>query len=165
MSLALERILGRQGENPMAYLDLVFRYTMARLGQREEAEDIAIETVQALPNPCYRRDLKLYMLGMARRKIADRLRRMRATLPIHEHEATTRFDGQSDQTAMIHSVLHSLNEDHREALTLKYIVGMTSTEIGRLVGKRADAVDSMLQRARDAFAREWALLTSDEVIL
>ena len=80
MSLAIDWIFTRRGVDPMDFLDDVFRYSYARLGQREEAEDVAIEVVQALPNPCKRRDLRVYMLGMARRKIADRFRRARPTL-------------------------------------------------------------------------------------
>ena len=51
MSLALDWLRTRNGEDPMGYLDTVFRYAMARLNQREEAEDIAIEVVQAYKCP------------------------------------------------------------------------------------------------------------------
>jgi RNA polymerase sigma-70 factor (ECF subfamily) len=164
MSLAIDWLWTRSGEDPMIHLDGVFRYAMARIGQREEAEDIAIEVVQALPNPCFRRDLRAYMIGMARRKVADRLRRARPVAEAREADLAVRFDGQADESALVASAMAQLSADHREVLALKYVAGMTSAEIGRIVGKRAEAIDSMLQRAREAFSQAWQSLASDEVI-
>ncbi len=165
MSLALDWLRTRDGEDPMGHLDAVFRYAMARLGNREEAEDIAIEVVQALPNPCYRRDLRLYMVGMARRKVIDRLRRIRPVSEALETDASERFDGRSDDVTLIGQTLALLSADHREAITLKYVIGLSSAEIGKLLGRRSEAVDSLLQRARTAFSQEWTQLTSEEVKL
>ena len=165
MSLALDWLRTRNGEDPMGYLDTVFRYAMARLNQREEAEDIAIEVVQALPNPCYRRDLRLYMVGMARRKIVDRLRRLRPVVVVREEDATVRFDTRSDDASLIAQAMSALSADHREAVALKYVVGLSSAEIAQVLGRRPEAVDSLLQRARAAFGQEWTRLTSEEVNL
>jgi|SRR5579862_3394621 len=163
MSLALDWLRPRNAEDPMVYYAEVFRYALTRLGNREDAEDIAIEVVQALPNPCFRRDLKIYMLGVARRKSISLLRRSRPAMEIRDHEAAVRFDDRSDQAAMVGQVLGAISLEHRDVLTLKYMAGLTSAEIGKVTGKRADAVDSMLQRARDAFAEAWTLLSGDEV--
>ena len=154
MSLALEGILG-DGEDPMRHLDDVFRYAMARLGQREEAEDVAIEVVQSLPNPCRRRELRAYMVGMARRKVADRLRRRRPTVEVREDDAVGRFDGAFDEAATVAAAMARLGAEHRELLTLKYVLGFTSEEIGRALGKKPGAVDSALQRARAGFETVW----------
>lgn len=139
----------------MRYLDDVFRYARTRLGDREEAEDVAIEVVQSLPNPCYRRELRAYMVGMARRKIADRLRRRRPMAVLQEADVVGRFDASADQAAQLSRVLAKLSPEHREMLTLKYAFGFSSAEIGLALGKRPDAVDSGLQRARAAFERVW----------
>jgi RNA polymerase sigma-70 factor, ECF subfamily len=139
----------------MRHLDDVFRYAMARLGSREEAEDVAIETVQALPNPCHRRELRAYMVGVARRKIADRLRRRRPTQPVRKADAVVRFDGVADEAATLEAALDRLSPEHRELLVLKYALGFSSEEIGRAIGKRPPAVDSALQRARAAFGAIW----------
>jgi RNA polymerase sigma-70 factor, ECF subfamily len=165
MNLALDWIRPKRGEEPMAFLDDVFRYAYARIGSREDAEDIAIEVVQSLPSPCRKENLRVYMLGMARRKIADRTRRRRATVSINELDATTRFDPASDDAALVGHVLARLGDDHREVLTLKYIVGLSSREIADLIGRQPGAIDSLLQRARDAFAEVWTQLTSEEVPL
>ena len=147
----------------MAYHDDVFRYAMARLNHREDAEDVASEIVQALPNPCYRRDLRPYMIGMARRKVVDHLRRAKDTVPIGDVDGAARFDSQADQSAMVGSTLATLSDDHREVLVLKYVVGLSSAEIANVLGKRSEAIDSLLQRARASFGTAWTRITSEEV--
>jgi RNA polymerase sigma-70 factor (ECF subfamily) len=163
MSLAIDWLRGKQGEDPMRYLDEVFRYAAARLGRREDAEDIAIEVVQSLPNPCFKRDLKVYMLGMARRKCIDRMRKHRPSADLRDCDTALRFDSASDEAAIVEMVMRELSDDHREALSLKYIAGLSSAEIGRITGRKPAAVDSMLQRAREAFAEHWTRISSDEV--
>jgi RNA polymerase sigma-70 factor (ECF subfamily) len=139
----------------MAYLDDVFRYAFARLRQREDAEDIAIEVVQSLPNPCNRRDLRVYMIGMARRKVADKLRRSNRSLEQRDTDGSLRFDARADESAMVSMTLAGLSEEYRELLVMKYVTGLSSSEIGGIVGKKASAIDSSLQKARDAFAKQW----------
>lgn len=161
MSLALDWLRPKKGEDPMAFIDDVFRYAFARTRNREEAEDIAIEVVQSLPNPCRKDNLRVYMLGMARRKVADHFRRRRAA-PIHEADTTTRFDSRSDDAALVGATLAMLSDEYREALTLKYIVGLSSQEIAELNGKSPTAIDSLLQRARGGFAEAWEQITGEE---
>jgi RNA polymerase sigma-70 factor (ECF subfamily) len=151
MSLAIDWLRRPPGEDPSKYLDDVFRYAMSRLNQREDAEDIAIEVVQALPNPCSRRDLKLYMIGMARRKVADRLR-TRKTSSLRDEADPDRFDAQSNLAADVSRTMIQLSDLHREVLTLKYIAGLSSREIASILDKSPEAIDSLLQRARQEFA-------------
>ena len=165
MSLAVDWFWTRKGEDPMRYLDDVYRYALVRLGQREDAEDIAIEVVQSLPSPCFRSSLRVYMLGMARRKVVDRLRRSRPQSEWMEADSAVRFDRTSDEATMVGIAMAQLSQDHREVLTLKYVIGLSSAEVGKLVGKNTDAVDSMLQRARSAFEEVWLRISSDEVTL
>lgn len=143
------------GEDPLTYLDDVFRYAMARLGQREDAEDIAIETVQALPNPCYKRELRTYMIGIARRKIVDLLRKGNREQAMLESEGAVRFDSRSDEATMVGQVLQRLTHDHREVLWLKHVEGLTSREIGSIMQRSSEAIDSLLQRAKAAFEETW----------
>jgi len=88
MSLALNWPWTGTGEDPARFLDDIYRYARTRLGSREDAEDLAIEVVQALPAPCRRKDLRVYMIGIARRKLADRLRR--SASPISPHRRVAR---------------------------------------------------------------------------
>lgn len=152
------------GERPEAFLDDVYRYARARLRSREDAEDIACEVVQALPEVCRRGDLRAYMIGMARRKVADRLRKFRETSPLHEVVGASKFDDASDMGTMVGQVLALLGEDQREALTLKYVIGLSSAEMALVLKRRPEAVDSLLQRGRAAFVKQWEALSSEETI-
>ncbi len=163
MSLSFTN-LRSSAEEPLKYLDDVFRYAKARLGNHDDAEDVAIEVVQALPPLCRKDNLRLYMIGMARRKVADTLRRKSAH-PMDSHTRAHAFDRASDEAATVESVLCSLLDDQREALILKYVIGMSSQEVGSIMGRRASAVDSLLQRARDAFEKEWNRIHEPEVNL
>ena len=163
MSLAIDWLGTRKGEDPMVYLDDLYRYVAVRLGSREDAEDIAIEVVQALPNPCRKANLRVYMLGMARRKVVDRLRRKRPSVALYDADVTVRFDRDADEAALVNGVMKTLSDDHREVLSLKYYAGLSSAEIGAMLSKKPEAVDSMLQRARSAFEQSWRQVTGDEV--
>src|SRR5687767_10815197 len=61
------------------YLDDVYRYVARRVAQREEAEDITAETFAAafesLPKFRGQCEPRLWLFGIARRKIADAFRR------------------------------------------------------------------------------------------
>ena len=60
--------------------------------------------------------------------------------------------------------MHGLQPDHREALTLKYINGLSSAEIGRVMGKNPACHRQLAAaRARSGFGEAWLQLTSDEV--
>ena len=103
------------------------------------------------------------MLGMARRKVVDRLRRKRPTVALQEADIAIRFDRDSDEATLVNAVMQTLTDDHREVLTLKYYAGLSSAEIGAMLSKNPEAVDSMLQRARSAFEQSWRQVTGDEV--
>jgi RNA polymerase sigma-70 factor (ECF subfamily) len=49
-------------------------------------------------------------------------------------------------------VLDRLSDDHREALALKYLNDLSVDEIAAVMGRSSAAVNSLLQRAREAFA-------------
>jgi len=152
----------RVGENPLAYLDDVVRYAFVRLGSREEAEDVAMEVFQAafrfrteLPKKL---DPKLYLIGIARRKIADHARRRKrergpATLSLDDPSLGDIGVEQSCQITELLEALEALPELQRDALILKYLHGFTVQEIATLVRKSPQAVNSLLQRGRDALAK------------
>ena len=78
-SLGLKQETAKLCLDPRDYLDDIFRYAYARLGSRDDAEDVAMEVIQSLfrfrseigakENPSF------YLIGITRRKIADHLRK------------------------------------------------------------------------------------------
>lgn len=145
----------------MSHLDSVTRYAFARLGSREEAEDVAMEVFQAafrhrtdLPKKV---DPNLYLIGMTRRKIADHLRSRRRqrggnTISLNEiaHEPATKSDDEG--LLEIVRALDTLPELQRDALILKYLLGFSTVEVAGLIRKSPQAANSLLQRARESLA-------------
>lgn len=150
----------RANADPMRFVDDVYRYSLARTGSKEDAEDIAIEIAQQAPTDLSAEDLKPYMIGMARRKVADYFRdQARRIEP--DFESVSR-SGSVDQMIDVQRALDTVSESHRECLILKYVNGLSSREIGSLLDLSVEAVDSLLQRAKKAFAKEWESMHGEE---
>ena len=145
----------------MHFVDDVYRYALARTGSKEDAEDIAIEVAQQTPTQLSREELRPYMIGMARRKVADYFRSAARRVEngaLLEGLVATPIDTMID----VQRALETVSESHRECLILKYVNGLTSNEIGKLMALNSEAVDSLLQRARKAFANQWEIMHGED---
>jgi len=151
----------RTPDDALEHLDDVVRYAYARLGSHEEAEDVAMEVFQAafrlrsdLPRKA---DPKLYLIGIARRKIADHLRsrnrqRRPGTLSLDDPSIKeAAFDPGAGVVELIEA-LDNLPELQRDVLVLKYLVGCSTDEVASLIKKSPQATNSLLQRARESLA-------------
>ncbi len=160
------------------YLDEVYRYVARRMARREDAEDITAEVFaaafEALPR--FRGDVapRLWLLGIARRKIADSLRRSGRrletswdtlagddTLPVTPPHTTTAHLpdpahalARSEAKRAMRDVLAGLKEEQREALLLKYVEELSVEEVAVVMGRSKAAVNSLLQRARATAFRQ-----------
>jgi RNA polymerase sigma-70 factor (ECF subfamily) len=154
------------------YLDDVFRYVSRRIARREEAEDVTAEVFAAAfaRLPRFRRDCppRLWLLGIARRKVADALRkhgRRRETLASELPSAAAGMDRRTEADtpeealqraealSAVHEALAALKPDQREAILLQYVEGLTIGEIAIVMGRSTGAVNSLLQRARASVFR------------
>ncbi len=146
-------------KDPLVFLDDVVRYAFARLGSKEEAEDVAMEVFHAafqIRSELFdKQDPGIYLIGMARRKVGKYLRdrnrqRGSRTLSLNDPgfgEIPSPFsDGISD----IITALDSIVDIQREVLVLKYVMGFSVVEIGRLIHKSPQATNSLLQRGRES---------------
>lgn len=135
-------------------LDDVYRYCFARLGSREDAEDATMEVFLAVnARPDRLRDAedpRLYLIGIARRKVVDVLRRRRKDRFPPYSERVEPTDG-AERREVVHQALGTLPEIQREVLILKYVQELSVLEIARVVRKSPQAVNSLLQRGRATF--------------
>jgi RNA polymerase sigma-70 factor, ECF subfamily len=158
------------------YLKEVFRYVLRRVPQREEAEDITAQVFAAafVSLPSFRGQCSpyLWLLGIARRKIADALRRResrRETLASELADAAVAADPiwealaavEGPETAIMRSearrvlreLVAGLNPDQREALMLQYVEQLSVADIGVVMGRSTGSVYSLLKRARATLYR------------
>jgi RNA polymerase sigma-70 factor (ECF subfamily) len=154
------------------YLRPVFRHVSRSIENRADAEDVTLEVFTAAFQQLHRFrgecDPYLWLLGIARRKMADHWRRSgrrrerpMAELPEDCSLATapsTGQDGPSDRdaadAAAIRLLVGRLKEDQRVALLLKYVEGLSTAEVAVVMRKSPTAVNSLLQRARARLLRE-----------
>jgi RNA polymerase sigma-70 factor, ECF subfamily len=145
------------------HLAALLAYAQRRLGNRDDAEDVAAEvfgavyaTLHRCPAPDWER---AWLFGIARHKVADALkkRRRRAEVPL---ETITEQAAPLEKDTEMLAFLEALHPEWREALLLKYVEGLSLAEVGRVLGKSEKAVSSLLQRARAA--AQQALQVSEE---
>ena len=158
------------------YRETVFAYAAHRVTDRATAEDIAADVFAAafqslgrcpaLPapdaDPAAPDPAKAWLLGIARRKVADHCRRharrRETTLDLLSHTASSTEQKTQPETTVlqdeagrtIQRIMDGLKPEHKEVLLLKYVEEHSVAEIAPLLGRSEDAVSSLLQRARAA---------------
>ncbi len=154
------------------YLGLVFCYVSRRISRRAEAEDITAEVFVAafamLTSFRGHCEPHLWLLGIARRKVADALRlrsRRKETLAseteLHDGEANALLGHFASQAASpekaaeqaearlhLRALMETLNPAQRETLLLHYIEELSLNEISVVMQRSPQAINSLLQRAR-----------------
>ncbi|MFN3650104.1 MAG: RNA polymerase sigma factor [Armatimonadota bacterium] len=150
-------------------LDLVYRYVSRRVVNREDVADltgeILLHVTAQFPNFRGEGRMESWLFRIAERRLSRSRRRMQrwasvaveALLP--EHEDTVADPAGEDPAAIVQRrerichtirVVQSLPPDQREALLLMYAEGLSQEEIGQVMGRSTEAVNSLLQRARKA---------------
>jgi RNA polymerase sigma-70 factor (ECF subfamily) len=134
----------------------VYRYARFRMMNTQDAEDATMETIHALrkrPGPFLSADNPIHFaIGVCRRKIANIARAARITRLFKKPEPDWTF--RSDTHVAVGQTLERLSPEHREVLALKYFHEFSIDEISALMGRSPAAVNSLLQRARQAFVEK-----------
>ena len=150
------------------YLADVFAYVARRVPDRQEAEDVTAEVFAAafiaLPRRRGSNGPYPWLLGIARRKIADALRhrgrREGRTSALTEETPGAASDlpeaalARQERASLMREMLAALPGDQREALLLHYVEDLPQAEIAVVLGRSPAAVNSLLQRARAAVYRQ-----------
>ena len=162
------------------HLDPLFQFVHWRLGGDEHGvEDLVQETflvaLQRIDGFDGRSSLHTWLCGIAKNKIRDsrRTRRPRSLQDAIE-EADPEIDAILSEVAreplpehvleraetrdLVGATLSSLPPEYAEALVQKYVEGCSVSEIALRRGKGDKAIESLLTRARSAFARVFELL-------
>ncbi|MBB6051452.1 RNA polymerase sigma-70 factor (ECF subfamily) [Armatimonas rosea] len=138
----------------------MYHYALRRLSSTQDAEDVAAEVYVVALETRWHPSLepRPWLLGVARRKVADRLRLRlrRPEAPLQEaHElpcatASPEADAlRAEAVATIRALVRALPELQREALLLQTAEELSVKEIAQVMGKSVSAVNSLLGRARE----------------
>jgi RNA polymerase sigma-70 factor (ECF subfamily) len=143
-------------------LPQVYGYLLPRCGSAVVAEDLTAETFMAAVAASRQgrvADLHVaWLVGVARHKLVDHWRRSareQRNLAVVEQMTDGLDDPWEDHldTAAVHAALARLSAHHRAALTLRYLDGLSVTEVGQHLDRSVHATETLLVRARAALRR------------
>ena len=162
------------------HLDPLYQFVHWRLGGdvhgvEDLVQDTFLVALQRIDGFDGRSSLHTWLCGIAKNKIRD-ARRSRKPRSLQEaiEEADPEIDAilaevareplpehaleRAETRDLVGATLSSLPPEYAEALVQKYVEGRSVSEIAKDRGKGDKAIESLLTRARTAFARVFELL-------
>jgi len=142
------------------FSDEIWRFASSQLTRREDAEDVAMEVFAAafthFTKMAYVEDQRLWLLAVARKKVANVLRKKyrRAEQPLEDDHAAPEHADATELQETVRTGIRALPRLQAEALVLKYVNGLNTIEVSKVIRKSLPATNSLLQRARAAFREE-----------
>lgn len=155
------------GELYERYVDRIYAYLLYRTGSPHDAEDLTQRVFsQALAaleghNP-EAGSAGGWLFTIAHNLLANfyRTRARRPAAPLeaaaHAIDPSLPLEGlEAEEDAhAVRAALARLSADRQHLILLKYVVGLSNAEIGRVLGKSEGAIKSMLRRTLTALRRE-----------
>jgi RNA polymerase sigma-70 factor (ECF subfamily) len=146
------------------YFGRLAAFAFVRTGDRSAAEDIAAATlavaVKRIRSFRYTgAPISAWLFRIARNQTADYLnhRRRRPSVPLEAVEDSV--DGNNDSLGRVEAVsdlrsaFASLKREHQELLALRFIYGLSPTEVAEAMGKSTGSVKVMQHRAAAALKK------------
>jgi RNA polymerase sigma-70 factor, ECF subfamily len=140
----------------------IYAFFTRRVRPVEDAEDLTASTLLAAYENLGKMrgvDPRLFLYGIARRKLADALRRRRTTTTLDDLQPATEVHDSSDTSRALKLAVRALPESQAEALMLHGLEGMGTREIATVMKRSEKSVKALLQRARESL-RSNSLLQS-----
>lgn len=150
----------------------IYRFLMVRVGNVEDAQDLTTQTFMAALDGLrnYREEgtVASWLLGIARNKSLEHLRRTRPQQPLEAALTLMGREPSPEQTVHIQleierviQMFKTMATDRAEALSLRYFSQLSNAEVAGIMGKSEDAVKMLIHRGlRDLRVR---LVTSADV--
>ena len=143
----------------------VYRYIHARVGNREDAEDLTAQVFfEALERwPSYREQGKVaaWLFTIARRRVADYYRQARPSLSLETlpevDDPATPWESlvREEELAHLAHLVNQLDEEDQELLRLRFAAGLTYREMAEVLGRSEAAVKMAVHRLIRRLARMW----------
>jgi RNA polymerase sigma-70 factor, ECF subfamily len=140
-------------------VDRIYRYHLARTGDSEVAEDLTAETYRAaLELRGGYQDLEgppiSWLAGIARRKLADFLRRGNRGRAEQDRQAQWTVSGRPEasealrllEIAQVAQVLRAMPADRAEAVALHFFAGMDVVDVALVMGRSVEVIHKVMER-------------------
>jgi RNA polymerase sigma-70 factor, ECF subfamily len=134
----------------------LYRFFRARVGTDETAEDLASETLlqafRSIERFVWRQiPFGAWLFAIARRVLASHYRRPRLRADPLDHAEPGGHVRDEYLAVEVRDVLGRLSPEHRTALELKYVVGLSGEEAAAAMGRSHAAFRSLLHRAARSY--------------
>lgn len=143
------------------YVDVVFRYVLFRVGDRELAEDVTSETflraLRRITSVSYQgRDVGAWFVTIARNLVLDHVKSSRFRLEITTAEVAEggRIESGPEQQVMsrvttkaLLECVRQLGDDQRECIVLRFLQGLSVAETAEIMNRNEGAVKALQHRA------------------
>jgi RNA polymerase sigma-70 factor (ECF subfamily) len=143
------------------YVDMVFRYVLFRVGDRELAEDVTSETflraLRRIGTVSYQgRDVGAWFVTIARNLVLDHVKssRFRLEVATAEVDDSQRVEFGPEQqvlarvtTEALLSCIEQLGDDQRECIALRFLHGLSVAETAEIMQRNEGAVKALQHRA------------------
>ena len=163
-----------------AYAPALFRFFMASVGNRQEAQDLTgnvfVSAIEGLPK--YRGPVQAlggWLFRIARHDLYDYRRKQQrspGTTPLEEagEEAAVAAGAEDPEELALErleggrvlAALKQLSPDQREVLLLRMAAGLTAPEVAAVVNKTTNAVKALQHRGLASLARALGLRSPHE---
>jgi RNA polymerase sigma-70 factor (ECF subfamily) len=152
----------------------IYRYALRNTGHIESAEDVAADTFAAALDALHTfkgdTEPRLWLLGIARRKLADRARRQNRRPegpfpdllePVDDASGPEGSVLSAEARQTMRRLVLALPEAQRQALLLQATEDLSITEIAGVMGRSSSSVNSLLGRARATLRERGAAYFGD----
>ena len=152
------------------YVDVVYRYVLFRMGDRDLAEDVTSETflraLRRITSVSYQgRDVGAWFVTIARNLILDHMKSSRFRLEVVTDEVTepgaapvsgigAQAQAGPEQEAIIRATrtellrcVAKLGEDQRECIVLRFMQGLSVAETAAIMNRNEGAIKALQHRA------------------
>jgi RNA polymerase sigma-70 factor (ECF subfamily) len=155
------------------HLERVYGYLLARVGNVQDAQDLTSQTfiaawegIGAFGN---RGSFMAWLFGIARHKLHDHFRRQKFTLPLeaaeqapHPGSPLDKVVGRQLQMEQLALALRAISPDRAEALAWRVFGGLSTAEVGLVMGKSEAAVRMLVHRAVRDLQERLAFLEAEK---
>ena len=156
------------------HLNRVYRYHLARLGSVVDAQDLTAQTflaaLESLPTYRLSGSFAAWLLGIARNKLLMFYRSGKDIASLETHPdlpdpapALERLAGQRIQFSQVCRALSGLSPERAEAIVLYIFADLSAAEVGRVMGKSADAVKMLVLRGLRELRQQLVPLQMEEL--
>ncbi|MCB0045960.1 MAG: sigma-70 family RNA polymerase sigma factor [Caldilineaceae bacterium] len=132
----------------------LYSYLHYNLPSEQDREDVLMDTLAACVRALQRFDgkdatISTFVYSIAQRKVADFWRKHKNTKELPETIAGQRM---SNKKLILEEALNELPDNYRQALLLRYQVGLNVTELAESMDLTYKAAESLLSRSRRALS-------------